>query len=743
MDADRQLTMRDYGRVVLRRKWIVVAAVVTALLGALADVAAAGSDLRAEAQMLVEPRSGEAVFQQDPTLNVQNLERAIQTEIKVLEGQRVRERVQEDLGLAELPPEVNATPVGSTDVVSVTVRSEDPRTAQVLADAYVQAYTADAPRAGDRRASRPPAHELQSTIDELQAQIDAADPTQRAALIAQQATFKERLDQLQIDAALTTGGASVVQVGRPARPTRSSRSRCARPRSPASSGCCSGSAPPSWSTTSTTRFATAEDLEALTDVPVLAVVPVEPPPDNRPIALSEPHEFAVEIYRGLRTNVQFLGLDEPLRVIQVTSSLPGEGKTTTATNLAVVLAQAGNQVALVDADLRKPRLHEVFNTPASARADRGPARRDPRDGGQPRRRWPPRRHRRRGAAEPERDAVEQPDRRPARPSSASATTTSIVDSAPVLPVADAVALARSVDGVLLVAQANRTSKRDVAESLARLERVGATVFGIVLNRAQAGTREGGLRLRVRLRLRRHPPRRGGTEDRAGAGATVAAARARRRRRGAGERCITDRAGEHSLTSGHREKGRLGRGRGARRPLLMGAVIAGRPDRVANDIVATRIESPATTTSTSVVVATAAEVPTSDTARAGERRDGPVRRPRPPTTTVAPTTPPPPPTLVPEASLRVVVANATGRAGLAARTVESLRQYGYTDMLATDAVTDRADTVVYYVDGRHDEAVRLAAQIALDPARVHVRPSLSLTVTGEESELWLIVGADWP
>ena len=47
---------------------------------------------------------------------------------------------------------------------------------------------------------------------------------------------------------------------------------------------------------------THDDLEDLTDIPVLAVVPTEPPPDNRPIALSEPREFAVEIYRGLRTN---------------------------------------------------------------------------------------------------------------------------------------------------------------------------------------------------------------------------------------------------------------------------------------------------------------------------------------------------------------------------------------------------------------------------------------------------------
>ena len=117
MNEERELTLRDYGRVVWRRKWIVVAAVVTALAGALAMSFLQDPIYEAEAQMLVEPRSGEAVFQQDPQLTVANLERAIQTEIRVLEGQRVRERVQEDLGLDALPPEVDASPVGSTDVV--------------------------------------------------------------------------------------------------------------------------------------------------------------------------------------------------------------------------------------------------------------------------------------------------------------------------------------------------------------------------------------------------------------------------------------------------------------------------------------------------------------------------------------------------------------------------------------------------------------------------------------------------
>ena len=76
--------------------------------------------------MLVEPRVGAAVFQQDPTLSVQNLERAIQTEIQVLKGQRVRERVRDDLDLEALPANVRASPVGSTDVVSVRVRHQDP-----------------------------------------------------------------------------------------------------------------------------------------------------------------------------------------------------------------------------------------------------------------------------------------------------------------------------------------------------------------------------------------------------------------------------------------------------------------------------------------------------------------------------------------------------------------------------------------------------------------------------------------
>jgi non-specific protein-tyrosine kinase len=75
-----------------------------------------------------------------------------------------------------------------------------------------------------------------------------------------------------------------------------------------------------------------------------------------------------EIFRGLRTNLQFTMVDRNIRSIVVTSVFPGEGKTTVAANLAIVLAQGGQRVILVDADMRRPRVHTAFH---KVRNDRG------------------------------------------------------------------------------------------------------------------------------------------------------------------------------------------------------------------------------------------------------------------------------------------------------------------------------------------------------------------------------------
>lgn len=85
--------------------------------------------------------------------------------------------------------------------------------------------------------------------------------------------------------------------------------------------------------------------------------------DNRRklITAHNPKSPVSEQFRTIRTNIQFASIDKEMKTIMVTSTGPGEGKSTTAANLSVVFAQQGRNVLLVDADLRKPTVHYTFN----------------------------------------------------------------------------------------------------------------------------------------------------------------------------------------------------------------------------------------------------------------------------------------------------------------------------------------------------------------------------------------------
>lgn len=83
--------------------------------------------------------------------------------------------------------------------------------------------------------------------------------------------------------------------------------------------------------------------------------------DNTLITHSQPKSPISEAYRVLRTNIQYSSIDNPLKTIVVTSAGPGEGKSTTIANLAITFAQSGNKVLIVDADLRKPKVHKNFD----------------------------------------------------------------------------------------------------------------------------------------------------------------------------------------------------------------------------------------------------------------------------------------------------------------------------------------------------------------------------------------------
>lgn len=112
-----------------------------------------------------------------------------------------------------------------------------------------------------------------------------------------------------------------------------------------------------------TRVRSAEEIRDLTGLPLLARI--APPPrdlraQNRLVMLDEPNRFAAESFRILRTNVEFMNLAPGARTIMVTSALEQEGKSTTVANLAVAFARAGQDVVLVDLDLRRPFLAKFF-----------------------------------------------------------------------------------------------------------------------------------------------------------------------------------------------------------------------------------------------------------------------------------------------------------------------------------------------------------------------------------------------
>jgi polysaccharide biosynthesis transport protein len=489
-----EMTLRDYWRVLVRRKWIVLVGIFATVIPAVALSLAQTPVYQAEAQMIVQSLPGDSVFG-STYLGYVDPDRVVQNEIQVLESEVVSERLMTNLGLTTTPPAVTGAAVGSTDVIAARVRSSDPPTARVLADAYVQAYI-DTKREQSVGGLIQAGTELQAKVSELQAQVELLDAEiltageaeartlteQRRLLVDQQALFKQRLDQLQVDAALTSGNAQLVrQATEPQSPIEPNTTRTGLLALVV--GLLLGIGAAFLIDFIDDSVRSPETLAALAGgLPVLAVVPIDPPPDNRPIAISKPDDFAVETYRSLRTNVQFLGFDSALKAIQITSAMPGEGKTTTATNLAVVLAQAGSKVILVDADLRKPRVHHVFAlNPVYGLTNAL-------------------------LGDPVDLAIEQIDEHlwvmpsgsvPPNPSEMlggrrlhavieelkSRFDYVVIDSAPVLPVSDAIALSRQVDGVLVVTQAGRTSAPQVRQTLAGLEQVSAPVLGVVLNKA--------------------------------------------------------------------------------------------------------------------------------------------------------------------------------------------------------------------------------------------------------------------
>jgi polysaccharide biosynthesis transport protein len=232
------------------------------------------------------------------------------------------------------------------------------------------------------------------------------------------------------------------------------------------------------------------DLEAQSGVPVLAVIPKVPGwkkrDETRLVTVTEPKSAVSEAYRTLRTSMLFAAAQRGIKTILVTSATAGEGKTTTAANLAVVLANADKRVIIINADLRKPRVHKFFKLSnriglvnvLSGDAKPWEALLDP--GIENLRALP-------GGPIPSRPAelLGSEAMGELLAELREVADFILVDSAPVLVVSDALALAPLCDGALFVADAEATSRGAVAHAREQLEQVGAELIGSVLNNFDA------------------------------------------------------------------------------------------------------------------------------------------------------------------------------------------------------------------------------------------------------------------
>ncbi|HEX4190374.1 MAG TPA: polysaccharide biosynthesis tyrosine autokinase [Marmoricola sp.] len=225
------------------------------------------------------------------------------------------------------------------------------------------------------------------------------------------------------------------------------------------------------------------DVESTIDAPVLSSVAYDADVPRHPL-LTEvgSHSTRVEAFRLLRTNLQFLDLDTRPRAIVITSAVPSEGKTSTATNLAIALAQTGLRVLLVDGDLRRPKVASVLGLERSVglttvlvgRSElqdsiqkhtdsgiyflaSGPIPPNPTEVLQSR------------AAQELFDRVSQ------------MFDMVIIDGPPLLPVSDAAIMARDVDGAILVVRHGKTTKEQLRQAALRLNQVDANMLGVMVN----------------------------------------------------------------------------------------------------------------------------------------------------------------------------------------------------------------------------------------------------------------------
>jgi succinoglycan biosynthesis transport protein ExoP len=482
--ATAPMELGDYLRILRRRAWVVVVVTLLAMGVAVGWYEANSKTYTATGEVVVKQGTGEV---------------DVVTQAKIIESAVVYQLAQKKVPAAV---GVSAEQSGDSGSINIVAESTDAKIAAASVNAQMDAYVEYLRKRAEDGYTATQSR-LQPQIDSLQQQVDALDlriatgdnsPTtknQRTLLSGQLSSLQDSLTTLQLELPFAGSDVQVIR-------------RAVVPSSPSSmslrdslliglgAGLLFGILAAFLLEFLDDSVRTRQDLLGVAggDVPVLGVIPVTRSARAGVVSLTEPSSPTSEAYRSLRTAVHFAASDQR-QCVAVTTSRSRQGKTETVVNLAVLAAQTGQRVVVVDCDMRSPRVHDffglpndtgftsvVYGEPLSKALKRVPG--------------------------SENLYVLPAGPVPTNPAALLASqrcyevlaslqaddTLVLIDTPPLLVVTDAAQLAPVVGGMLLVATARVSRRKQLRRALEQLRQVSAPVLGMVLYRADSTETDG-------------------------------------------------------------------------------------------------------------------------------------------------------------------------------------------------------------------------------------------------------------
>jgi non-specific protein-tyrosine kinase len=506
------MEIRDLITPLRRWWWLLLAAAGVAAVFSLLVGLQQPSVYRASATLMI----GRAIEDPNPSdLQLYTSQQLATTYADIAQRQPVREGAMKALGLDWLPQYV-VRPVVNTQLVEIIVNDTDPVRTQAIANELANQLILQSPTSRPEDAGRQDfinqqLDDLQVKIQETQVEIDARQNELANLSSARQiADTQNQIFALQskLDTLRSNYTSLLANTQRGALNTLTIIEPAVLPARPVG---------PNVLLMVLTAVALAlavavgavyllayldntlqgpEEIKRLTGLPMLVGIPVisgENYPDKL-VTHKQPRSPIAEAYRTLRTGVQFSTIDRPgSSALLVTSPSPSEGKSVTTANLAVVIAQAGHRVLLIDSDLRRPVMHKIFGLDnrtgltellTNIRQNELDATMDA---------WLEKATQ---ATEVDNLWLLTSGPIPPNPSELLGSNANrlllkalrqrfdyiVLDSPPLLIVTDAVVLSTQVDGAILVVDADQTQKNQLRQSVERLREVNAPLLGVVANR---------------------------------------------------------------------------------------------------------------------------------------------------------------------------------------------------------------------------------------------------------------------